>query len=58
VERLLVQISVIVAIIQTGYGMYKGRATTQPKYVCKALKIVVGKVFLRLAIMQELVGPK
>lgn len=52
------QISVIVAIIQTGYGMCRGSATTQPLCVCKALKIVVGKVFLRLAIMQELVGPK
>ena len=34
------------------------RPTMQPNCVCKALKIVVGKVFLRLAIMQELVGPK
>lgn len=28
------------------------------EHVCEALKIVVGKVFLRVALMQELVGPK
>lgn len=56
----LVQISVVVAIIQTSlsflYGKY-GKILSS----CigsKALKAVVEKVSLRLAIMQRLVGPK
>jgi hypothetical protein len=53
-----VQISVIVAIIQTKYNTYKGWTILRLLYVREALKIVVGKVFLRVALMQELVGPK
>jgi len=57
VNWLLVQISVVVAAIQTSYDMW---------YTCKdnvfhveiALKAVVGKVSLRVALMQGLVGPK
>jgi hypothetical protein len=53
-----VQISVIVAIIQTKYNTYKGWTILRLLYVREALKIVVGKVFLRVALMEELVGPK
>ena len=51
------QISVVVAAIQTSYDMYRaGQSTVW--YVEIALKAVVGKVSLRVALMQGLVGPK
>jgi len=50
-ERLLVQISVIVAIIQTKYNTQKMRQYHTSFSVREALKIVVGKVFLRVALM-------
>jgi hypothetical protein len=53
-----VQISVIVAIIQTNY-IPSWMATKMLVHVGrKALKIVVGKVSLRVALMEGLVGPK
>jgi hypothetical protein len=52
-----VQISVVVADIQTSY-LFQGRRNLFPILDSKALKIVVGKVFLRVALMQKLVGPK
>jgi len=48
-EPLLVQILVVVAIIQTRYSNFK---------FCKALKTVVEKVSLRVALSQGLVSPK
>ena len=48
-EHLLVQILVVVAIIQTRYFNL---------WLCKALKTVVEKVSLRVALSQGLVGPK
>jgi hypothetical protein len=52
-----VKISVVVAFIQTSY-LFK--ILTYPKGILdgRALKTVVGKVFLRVALMQKLVGPK
>jgi len=56
-KYLLVQISVAVATIQTSYDFfYQGINTLIINF--KALKAVVEKVFLRVALMQELVGPK
>jgi hypothetical protein len=52
----LVQISVVVATIQTSYLMYFVKKHTN--YVNIALKAVVGKGSLRVALMQGLVGPK
>jgi len=52
-----VQISVVVAIIQTRYiSLYKISPVKYKEGI--ALKAVVEKVSLRLAIMQRLVGPK
>jgi len=53
----LVQISVIVAIIQTN-NIIKYVLNSTAYFESKALTIVVGKVFLRVALKQELVGPK
>jgi hypothetical protein len=57
VNDLLVQISVVVAAIQTSYDMCKCMQK-QTLYVDIALKAVVEKVSLRVALMQGLVGPK
>lgn len=60
VKWSLVQISVVVAIIQTSLSSFtweKGLIRSSC-VESKAWKAVVGKVSLRLAIMQRLVGPK
>jgi len=57
VKWLLVQILVVVAAIQTGNNLH---TACQNKAVCgwTALKSVVEKVSLRVALKQGLVGPK
>ena len=52
-----VQISVVVAIIQTSYA-FRPNGYPCIGLDCGALKAVEEKVSLRLAIMQRLVGPK
>jgi len=52
-----VQISVVVAAIQTSYDMCSA-CNNNALYVEIALKAVVEKVSLRVALMQGLVGPK
>jgi len=57
VKLSTVQISVVVADIQTSY-LFQGGRDSFSILDSKALKVVVGKVFLRVALMQKLVGPK
>lgn len=54
-KRPIVQISVVVAAIHTSHGFAPGE---QPWRDCRALKVVVEKVSLRVALMQGSVGPK
>lgn len=49
------QISVVVAAIQTSYSFESISIVDSDS---EALKAVVGKVSLRVALMQRLVGPK
>ena len=58
VTRSSVQISVVVAAIQTSYNSKFRLGLPWTKRSDEALKAVVEKVFLRVALMQESVGPK
>jgi len=58
VKRPIVQISVVVAAIHTSYWSFSHRGPNTSVRDGEALKVVVEKVSLRVALMQGSVGPK